>query len=263
MSATISLKQTTVRLSRAASSFTQHWQLIAVLLLIFGVVNLFPSGRAALDDQAAAPLSSEDSAADVVKVAEPADLSVLSEHAPLVSPAALATVVTLVPPPGLPAAAPATLSPRMQGALDYVKRRYRVSPEALVPVFEVAQLIGKEMRIDPLLIVAIIGIESGFNPFAESSMGARGLMQIIPRFHRDKVPAGAGDGSLLDPLINIRVGVQVLEEAIRRGGGVVPGLQQYAGSSEPENLYASKVLAEKERLEQAARRSSPADALRG
>ena len=91
-------------------------------------------------------------------------------------------------------------------------------------------------------------------------MGARGLMQIIPRFHRDKVPEGAGDGSLLDPLVNIRVGVHVLEEAIRRRGGLVAGLQYYAGSSESEGSYASKVLAEKERLEQAARRSSPANA---
>ncbi|WP_301102160.1 transglycosylase SLT domain-containing protein [Propionivibrio sp.] len=153
---------------------------------------------------------------------------------------------------------PLILSPRMQGALDYVIRRYRVSPEALVPVFEEAQLIGKERRIDPLLIVAIIGIESGFDQFAESSMGARGLMQVIPRFHRDKVPDGAGDGAFLDPRINIRVGVYVLEEAIRRRGGLVAGLQYYAGSSEPEGIYASKVLAEKERLEQAARRSAAA-----
>ena len=42
--------------------------------------------------------------------------------------------------------------------------------------------------------------------------------------------------------------------------GLVAGLQYYAGSSESEGSYASKVLAEKERLEQAARRSSPANA---
>ena len=65
---------------------------------------------------------------------------------------------------------------------------------------------------------------------------------------------------LLDPLVNIRVGVRVLEEAIRRGGGLVAGLQSYAGSSEAEGSYASKVLAEKERLEQAARRNGAANA---
>ena len=50
------------------------------------------------------------------------------------------------------------------------------------------------------------------------------------------------------------VAVKVLEEAIRRKGGLVAGLQQYAGSSDPEGAYASKVLAEKDRLEQATRR---------
>jgi hypothetical protein len=50
--------------------------------------------------------------------------------------------------------------------------------------------------------------------------------------------------------------VYVLEEAIRRSGGLVAGLQYYAGSSDPEGSYASKVLAEKERLEQAARRGA-------
>ncbi len=82
-------------------------------------------------------------------------------------------------------------------------------------------------------------------------------MQVIPRFHTDKLPAGASERSLLDPVINIQVGVKVLEEAIRRQGGLVAGLQ-YAGSSDPEGAYAAKVLAEKERLEQAARRKSAA-----
>jgi soluble lytic murein transglycosylase-like protein len=143
--------------------------------------------------------------------------------------------------------------PHLVGALEYVKRRYRVSPEAVLPIFEVAELIGQERRIDPLLILAIIGVESGFNPFAESPMGARGLMQVIPRFHMDKVPEGMGVHHLFDPAVNIHVGVRVLEEAIRRRGGLIAGLQYYAGSSDSAGRYANRVLAEKARLEQAAR----------
>jgi soluble lytic murein transglycosylase-like protein len=229
MSATITLKQPMARSSGAALNIIQHSLVIAALFVVLGIIAIFVNST---------PSS------EVPKLAS-TDFSALADS----SEEAVAAAEAVVEGP-----APVVLSPRMQGALDYVKRRYHVSPEALVPVFEVAQLIGKETRIDPLLIVAIIGIESGFNPFAESAMGARGLMQIIPRFHRDKVPEGGGDGSLLDPLINIRVGVQVLDEAIRRRGGLVAGLQYYAGSSEAEGSYASKVLAEKERLEQAARR---------
>lgn len=145
------------------------------------------------------------------------------------------------------------LTPSMRGALDYVTRRYRVSQKALLPIFEAAQLTGREHGLDPLLIVAIIGIESGFNPLAESSMGAQGLMQVIPRFHQDKLPEGASDTSFLDPVVNVQVGVLVLQEAIRRRGSLIGGLQQYAGSSDNEGAYASKVLAEKKRLEQGRR----------
>ena len=152
--------------------------------------------------------------------------------------------------PDAPANVVEALTPHMRSALNYVTRRYRVSQKALLPIFAAAQVTGRERGVDPLLIVAVIGIESGFNPLAESSMGAQGLMQIIPRFHKDKVPEGSGDNPLLDPVTNVQVGVHVLQESIRRSGGLIAGLQQYGGSSDTEDAYASKVLAEKRRLEQ-------------
>ncbi|MGE5384984.1 MAG: transglycosylase SLT domain-containing protein [Betaproteobacteria bacterium] len=148
------------------------------------------------------------------------------------------------------------LSPRMQAALDYAARRYRVSSAALQPIFEAAQVNATELGLDPLLIVAVIAIESRFNPFAESEMGAQGLMQVIPRFHKEKLPADAGKLPFFDPVINVQVGAQALHEYIRRGG-LNGGLQQFAGAADdPEQGYATKVLAEKERLEHAARRRS-------
>lgn len=153
------------------------------------------------------------------------------------------------------------LSPSMRNALDYVTRRYRVSQKALLPIFEAAQTTGRERGLDPLLIVAIIGIESAFNPLAESTMGAQGLMQVIPRFHLDKLPEDAGDSPFLDPVTNVQVGVQVLQESIRRRGSLVAGLQQYGGSSDMDGAYASKVLAEKRRLEQLPSRRTVVAAL--
>lgn len=146
-----------------------------------------------------------------------------------------------------------TLSPRMLGALNYVSRRYRVSTEALQPIFATAQTAGRELRLDPLLIVAVIGVESGFNPFSQSVFGAQGLMQVVPRFHRDKLPDEADHQSaFLDPVTNVQVGARVLEESIRRNGGLENGLQQFGGAiNDPERRYSIKVLAEKQRLEQA------------
>ena len=255
MSATISLKQPTSPRDGTAFGIIQLCLALAALLTIFGLADVF--SRSSVENAV--------SAQDAVAAAREVDrLAALSEQpeSPVLATAAPREAVPLAPVVAADSAAAraSVLSPRMQGALDYVKRRYKVAPEALVPVFEIAQLIGKEMRIDPLLIVAVIGIESGFNPFAESTFGARGLMQVIPRFHRDKVPQGANDSSLLDPVVNIRVGVLVLEEAIRRSGGsLIAGLQQYAGSSDTQGSYANKVLAEKERLEQAARRNVAAN----
>ena len=232
MSATHSLKRSMARSTDAVLHLIQHG------LMIFGLVLIFSFVTIVTKHHGATKTLDSDPAYSLNQVSNPGQTYSVPVEAVPETPAAF------------------ILSPRMQGALDYVTRRYRVSPEALMPVFEVAQLVGQERRIDPLLIVAIIGIESGFNPFAESAMGAQGLMQVIPRFHQDKLPEGTGDRPLLDPAINIRVGVGVLEEAIRRRGGLIAGLQYYAGSSEPEGNYASKVLAEKDRLEQAARRSA-------
>lgn len=150
-----------------------------------------------------------------------------------------------------------SLNPRMQGALDYVSRRYRVSTEALQPIFATAQTAGNEWHIDPLLIIAVIGVESGFNPFSQSGFGAQGLMQVVPRFHMDKLPdeAEAGAGAFLDPVTNVQVGARVLHEFIRLNGGLEDGLQQFGGAAkDPERRYSNKVLAEKQRLEQAVQR---------
>lgn len=147
------------------------------------------------------------------------------------------------------------LTPRMQGALDFVSRRYRVAGDALLPIFATAQAVGRDLHLDPLLIIAVIGVESGFNPFSQSGYGAQGLMQVVPRFHTDKLPEEADPSAFLDPQINVQVGARVLRESISRMGGVEAGLQQFGGAlNDPDRRYANKVLAEKQRLEQAALR---------
>lgn len=251
MSATISLKKSMARSSNVALDLIQLVLVIAAFLFFVGMTHLY------LKDQQGADAPAEEAQTDDAAPVLAATAETVLATETLMPAAQQASRPAQAPRdqnahPAQPAAP--VLSPQMRNALGYVQRRYKVSQDALIPVFEVAQVIGTERRIDPMLILSIIAIESRFNPFAESAMGAKGLMQVIPRFHTDKLPAGATERSLLDPVVNIQVGVKVLEEAIRRQGGLVAGLQQYAGSSDPDGAYASKVLAEKERLEQAARR---------
>ena len=147
------------------------------------------------------------------------------------------------------------LVPTMQQALHYVARRYRVSNEVLVPIFLTAQDSARELGLDPLLIIAVIGVESGFNPFSQSVVGAQGLMQVMPRFHTDKLPEDAGELPFFDPVTNVQVGARILRESSARNGGLIPGLQQFGGAiNDPDRRYSAKVMAERQRLEQAIQR---------
>ena len=143
-----------------------------------------------------------------------------------------------------------------------VARRYRIAADMAEQLVLTAFSAGQRFGLDPLLIVAVMAVESRFNPIAESEMGAKGLMQIIPAQHQDKLLSLGGDDALFDPQANITVGTQILKDCMRRAGGLEPGLQLYAGASaDSSNQYAQRVLAEKDRLKavlsRAAALSSP------
>ena len=148
----------------------------------------------------------------------------------------------------------ARLDPEIDALAASLGKRYRVSIDATRSLVATAYREGLRIGLDPLLIIAVIAVESRFNPLAESDMGAQGLMQVIPRFHKEHLE-GAGTDSVLDPHANIRLGARVLKDYIRSGGTEVAGLQRYNGSTgDGSNAYAAKVLGEKQRLQQAVQR---------
>lgn len=168
----------------------------------------------------------------------------------------LAPSQTVVEQSSVQAAASAA-APETRTIAEYLSRRYRVAAAAIEPLVLTARQAGERTGLDPMLLVAVMAVESGFNPIAESPLGAQGLMQVIPRFHRDKIVAVPGD-DLLDPVVNIHVGALVLKEYVLRAGSLEAGLQQYAGAvNDVEALYAAKVLAEKQRIEAVLRRARP------
>jgi soluble lytic murein transglycosylase-like protein len=139
---------------------------------------------------------------------------------------------------------------------EFIARRYRVAEEATAGFVSTAYRAGGESSVDPLLILAVMAIESRYNPVAESSMGAKGLMQIIPKYHPEKLLEHGGEQALLDPDVNILVGARILREYMRRFGETESALQMYAGAfDEPTSQYAGKVLAEKARLLQVLTRA--------
>jgi len=145
--------------------------------------------------------------------------------------------------------------PRQQAAVaSWLSRKYRVAPEPVSRLVQEAWAVGQRAGLDPTLILAIMAVESSFNPFAQSQVGAQGLMQVMTRVHDDKYEAFGGQLAAFDPVTNLRVGVQVLKECIARAGSLEDGLRFYvgAGNREDDSGYAGKVLAEQTRLRRVA-----------
>ena len=144
-----------------------------------------------------------------------------------------------------------TVQEREQRALaEFIARRYRIAESAASGFVAIAYHAGKQHSVDPVLILAVMAIESRYNPVAESVMGAKGLMQVIPKFHLEKLLDHGGEEALLNPEVNIHVGAQILREYYRRFGDQEMALQMYAGAfDEPTSQYANKVFAERARLE--------------
>lgn len=145
---------------------------------------------------------------------------------------------------------PATLSRQQSAVATWLSRRYRVAPEPIARIVQEAWHIGQRAGLEPTLILATIAIESSFNPFAQSPVGAQGLMQVMTRVHNDKYQPFGGTLTAFDPVTNLRVGVQVLKECIARAGGLEAGLRFYVGAAavDADNGYAAKVLAEQQHL---------------
>ena len=128
----------------------------------------------------------------------------------------------------------------------WIARRYRVAPEPVAALVQEAWAIGQRAGLDPTLILAIAAVESSFNPFAQSPVGAQGLMQVMTRVHDDKFQAFGGARAAFDPISNLRVGVQVLKDCIARAGSVQEGLRYYVGAAlqETDGGYAARVMLE-------------------
>lgn len=158
-------------------------------------------------------------------------------------------LVSLAEPEGVSRATAADLNEltKPQAKLaGWIARRYKVAPEPIGALVQEAWTMGQRAGLDPTLILAIMAVESSFNPFAQSSVGAQGLMQVMTRVHDDKYHAFGGIHAAFDPISNLRVGVQVLKDCILRAGSVQEGLRRYVGAAllEGDGGYAGRVVAE-------------------
>jgi hypothetical protein len=145
---------------------------------------------------------------------------------------------------------PRHLTREQAAVAQWISRRYKVAPEPIGRLVQEAWSIGRRAGLDPTLILAIMAIESSFNPFAQSPVGAQGLMQVMTRVHPEKYEAFGGVHAAFDPVTNLRVGVQVLKDCIARAGSLQDGLRYYVGAAglDGDGGYAGRVIGEQANL---------------
>ena len=128
-----------------------------------------------------------------------------------------------------------------------------------------ARLIARMSRVqdvDPFLVAAIVLRESGLNPFAEGSVGERGIVQLHPRgvgsnvefvqSERYRRSCRATADACQEEVL--RVGIELLANSIRRCGGIEQGLGMYNGGTCQSTSYSRRVLSERSRLLELAKR---------
>jgi len=166
--------------------------------------------------------------------------------------------VTFSAAPAAVSVTPATFSTpslaAQQRVTGWLAKRHRVAGAASKMLVDAAYTTARETDIDPLLILSVMSVESRMNPFAESPMGAQGLMQVMTDVHKNKFDNHGGTKAVLDPNANLRVGATLLRDAISKTGSVEAGLKHYvgAGTLRSDGGYSVKVLGEYARLQAVA-----------
>ncbi len=96
------------------------------------------------------------------------------------------------------------------------------------------------------LLIGTIAVESQFNPLAKSRHGAKGIMQVVTRYHRDKIR----NRNIFDPKVGIEVGTQILAECYaRHKGNQHRTLNCYNGNGQLHaTAYSRKVLEQSTRF---------------
>ena len=133
---------------------------------------------------------------------------------------------------------------------DFFEKKYNLDRAKIEEYVSNTILIAKEVNIDPVLLLAVISIESNFNPNTKSHAGAEGLMQVMTSVHKDKYALFGGTSEAVKPEVNIRVGAYILKYLIATAGSLRNGLKYYVGAAnaEDDGGYTDKVMAERNRL---------------
>jgi soluble lytic murein transglycosylase-like protein len=148
---------------------------------------------------------------------------------------------------------PVLSSKAQSWVVQYLSEKFRIAQEPMLNIVGYAVAAGQKHELDPLLILAVAAVESRFNPYAASPMGATGLMQVVAHLHSDKFSSIHDiKQAVLDPQSNVMVGAQILKDCMVRGGSLDRALKLYLGVGDgSDEGYLAKVYAELSNLRRA------------
>lgn len=115
------------------------------------------------------------------------------------------------------------------------------------------KLVYKEAgdkRIDPILVLGLIGAESSFNKDSVSPVGAKGYTQVMPEYHEDKIKGR----DLHQAAVNVQVGVKILHDCMRTRKSERMALACYNGARARADIdrYVKAVYSHRNKIQRLA-----------
>lgn len=133
-----------------------------------------------------------------------------------------------------------------EGLVTYVSQTFRLSADMASRIVKTAYREALFAGVSPLLVLAIIEKESGFQPSARSPVGAIGLMQVMAKYHVDRFSTPGKRIDLTHVETNIKVGSRILREYLDAAqGNIKQALSRYSGGTKG---YSTAVLDTYQRL---------------
>jgi len=132
---------------------------------------------------------------------------------------------------------------KRQKMTKYLVNNYDVQEREARVLVRSADSNARKYKIDLELLMAIIFVESTYKVTAQSNQGAIGLMQVVPKWHLDKIEQYGDVSVLYDIRANIAIGTEILMEYLEKEGNIRQALHRYNGSKDDKTLkYSNRVL---------------------
>lgn len=139
-----------------------------------------------------------------------------------------------------------SVASEQEGLVTYVSQTFRLSADMASRIVKTAYREALFAGVSPLLVLAIIEKESGFQPSARSPVGAIGLMQVMAKYHVDRFSTPGKRIDLTHVETNIKVGSRILREYLDAAqGNLKQALSRYSGGTKG---YSTAVLDTYQRL---------------